>query len=178
MKSGEGKIRRKLTSKGSVPLWLTLAFAIGLVFFFDIKGIQFYLVPSDSMVPTLMRSDYIGGFKIEPSELRRGGIVVFTSVRNDDDFYVKRVIGLPGDTVAILNGFVYVNGRRLEEPYVVHRGAENLPPLKIPKNRIFIMGDNRTNSVDSRRYGPVSTDQVEARITFIYNPISRIGGVE
>jgi signal peptidase I len=155
-----------------------LAFALGLIFFFDIKGIQFYLVPSDSMEPVLKRSDYFGGFEIEPSELRRGTIVVFTSIGNDDDFNVKRVIGLPGETLAILNGFVYINGRTLDEPYVKHRGAENIPPIKIPKNRIFVMGDNRTNSVDSRRYGPISTSPVEARVSFIYNPVSRIGGVE
>lgn len=178
MKSRDGKIRQKLTSRGSLSLWLILAFAIGLIFFFDFKGIQFYLVPSDSMAPTLMRSDYVGGFKIEPSELQRGAIVVFTSTMDDNDFYVKRVIGLPGETVAVLNGFVYIDGRKLEEPYVMHRGAENLPPLKIPKSRIFVMGDNRTNSIDSRRFGPVSIGQVEAGITFIYNPLSRIGGVE
>ena len=178
MKSSEGKIRHRLTSRGSLSLWLTLAFAIGLIFFFDFEGIQFYLVPSESMAPTLMSSDYVGGFKVEPSELQRGAIVVFTSMMDDEDFYVKRVIALPGETVAILNGFVYIDGRKLEEPYVIHRGAENLPPLKIPKGRIFVMGDNRTNSVDSRRYGPVSMSRVEAGITFIYNPLSRIGGVE
>jgi signal peptidase I len=178
MNSQGGKIRSWLTGRGSLSLWLTLAFAVGLIILFDVKGIQFYLVPSDSMEPTLMTSDYIGGFEVEPSELQRGDIVVFSSATYDEDFYVKRVIGLPGDKLAIRNGFVYIDGRKLEEPYVVHRGTKNLPPVKIPTGRIFIMGDNRTNSVDSRRFGPVSMRQVEAQISFIYNPIGRMGPVK
>lgn len=162
--------------KSNLSLWLTLAFAVGVIFFFDLKGIQFYLVPSASMEPTLMNADYIGGFKVEPSELERGEIVVFTSGR-EDNYYVKRVIGLPGDTLAIFQGFVYINGRRLDEPYVLHRGGESLPPVKVPDDHVFIMGDNRTNSVDSRRYGPVSTGLLEARVSFIYNPIRRMGPV-
>lgn len=176
MRPRKSKGCRRLISRGNLSLWLTLAFAIAIIIFFDLKGIQFYLVPSDSMDPTLMRSDYIGGFRVESSELRHSDIVVFTS-GFEDDFYVKRVIGLPGDTLAVFDGFAYVNGRKLDEPYVAHRGKENLPPLEIPEGHIFIMGDNRTNSVDSRRYGPVSASLVEARVSFIYNPISRLGGV-
>jgi len=156
---------------------LTLAFAVALLFFFDFKGIQFYLVPSKSMAPTLMESDYIGGFRAEPSELQRGNIVVFTSARDDEDFYVKRVVGLPGDAIAILDGFVYINGHRIEEPYVVHRGEENFAPITIPDGKIFVMGDNRTDSVDSRNFGPISKRRVKAIISFIYNPISRMGTV-
>lgn len=163
---------------GTLSLWLTLAFAVGLIILFDVKGIQFYLVPSESMEPTLMKSDYIGGFKVDPSDLKRGDIVVFSGATSDEDFYVKRVIGLPGDTLEIWNGFVYVDGRKLEEPYVAHRGNEYLPPVKIPEGRIFIMGDNRTNSTDSRTFGPVSIRRVDARISFIYNPISRMGLVK
>ncbi len=168
---------RSKEGKGTLSLWLTLAFAVGIVFFFHFKGIQFYLVPSSSMEPTLMQSDYIGGFDVEPGELLRGDIVVFTGGRTDD-FYVKRIVGLPGDTLAILRGFVYINDRRLDEPYVKHRGGESIGPLGIPDDHVFIMGDNRTNSVDSRKFGPISTSMVEARISFIYSPISRMGGVE
>ena len=168
--------RRGAVSRGSLSLWLSLAFAASILFFFEVKGIQFYLVPSDSMKPTLMQSDYIGGFEIKPPELQRGDIVVFTS-GHEGDFYVKRVVGLPGDTIRVSKGFVYINGRKLDEPYVKHRGKENLKPLEIPKNRIFIMGDNRTNSEDSRRFGPISARQVEAKVSFIYSPVARMGAV-
>lgn len=163
--------------KNSRSLWLVLLFLIGAIFLFNIKGIKFFLVPSDSMEPTLKRSDYIAGFSIEPSELRRGDIVVFSTGR-EGDYYVKRVVGLPGETLMILNGFVYINGDRLDEPYVQNRGNENLGPLIIPKGRLFVMGDNRTDSLDSRWFGPVPTSHVEAKVSFIYNPVSRIGRVE
>jgi signal peptidase I len=129
------------------------------------------------MQPTLMQSDYIGGFAVEPGKLRRGDIVVFTSGRKDD-FYVKRIVGLPGDTLTVLHGFVYINDRRLDEPYVKHRGGKGIRPRRIPDDHVFIMGDNRTNSVDSRKFGPVSTSLIETRISFIYSPLSRMGGVE
>lgn len=167
---------RKLRDKSTLSLWLALAFAGGIIFLFQIKGIQFYLVPSDSMEPTIMRSDYIGGFSVEPTELRRGDIVVFSS-GIEDDFYVKRVIGLPGDTLGIFHGSVYINGQKSDEPYVIHRGNKSLQPLKVPEGHVFIMGDNRTNSVDSRRYGPVSVNRLEARVSFIYNPIDRMGWI-
>lgn len=163
--------------KNSLSLWLVLLFLIGAIFLFNVKGIKFYLVPSDSMEPTLKRSDYIAGFSIEPSELRRGDIVVFDRGKKGNH-YVKRVVGLPGETLIIFNGFVYMDGDRLDEPYVRNRGNENLGPLTIPEGRLFLMGDNRTHSLDSRWFGPVPANDVEAKVSFIYNPIDRMGRVK
>ncbi|GAB4343742.1 MAG: signal peptidase I [Candidatus Abyssubacteria bacterium] len=158
-------------------MWLALAFFLAIIYFFNIRGIQFYLIPSNSMDPTLKRSDYIGGFAVELSELERGDIVVFSGGQ-EDDFYVKRVIGLPGETLAIYNGYVYINGILLEEPYVKNRSTEFRPPIRIPEGRVYVMGDNRVDSVDSRLFGPVPADLIRARVSFIYNPISRMGRVE
>ncbi len=162
--------------KNSLSLWLVLLFLIGAIFLFNVKGIKFYLVPSDSMDPTLKRSDYIAGFRIKPSELQRGDIVVFNRGKKGD-YYVKRVVGLPGEMVIIFNGFVYINGNKLDEPYVQNRGDENFGPVTIAKGRVFLMGDNRTDSFDSRWFGPVPESQIEAKVSFIYNPISRMGRV-
>jgi signal peptidase I len=162
--------------QNSRSLWLALIFLIGAIFLFNVKGIKFYLVPSDSMEPTLKRSDYIAGFRIEPPEPRRGDIVVFNT-GHEGDYYVKRVVGLPGETFIIFNGSVYIDGNRLDEPYVQHWGNENFGPLTIPEGRLFLMGDNRTDSFDSRWLGPVPASQVEAKVSFIYNPISRMGRV-
>lgn len=162
--------------KSRRSLWLALAFLIAVIILFDVKGIKFYLVPSDSMKPTLERSDYIVGFEVKPTELKRGDIVVFTS-GYQGDYYVKRVVGMPGETLIILAGYVYINGRLLEEPYVHHRSAENLGPIRVPDGRVFLLGDNRPNSFDSRWFGPVPTSLIESRVSFIYNPISRMGRV-
>jgi signal peptidase I len=162
--------------KETLSAWLALAFAASIIFLFQVKGVKFYLVPSASMAPTLAKSDYIGGFKAEPSQLQEGDIVVFSGGM-EGDFYVKRIIGLPGDTVAVLDGFVYLNGQKLDEPYVVSRGESNLDAEKIPAGKIFVMGDNRLNSYDSREFGPISASLVEARVSFIYSPLSRMGHV-
>ena len=162
--------------KETLSAWLVLAFAASIIFLFQVKGVKFYLVPSASTAPTLAKSDYIGGFKAEPSQLQKGDIVVFSGGA-EGDFYVKRIIGLPGDTVAILDGVVYLNGQNLDEPYVVERGESDLDSLKIPAGKIFVMGDNRLNSFDSRKFGPISASLVEARVSFIYSPVSRIGHV-
>jgi len=158
-------------------LWLAVVFFICVIYLFDVKRIRFYLVPSDSMAPTLKQSDYIIGFGTRPSQLQRGDIVVFTS-GHKRDFYVKRIVGLPGETVAILDGVVYINGRRLEETYVRNRSSDRLGPISVADGYIFLMGDNRTNSFDSRWFGPVPASMVEAEVSFIYNPVSRMGRVE
>ena len=156
---------------------VALAFFVFVVYLFNVRQIKFYLVPSESMSPTLKQSDYIAGFKVEPNEIGRGDIVVFnTGIK--DDFYVKRAVGMPGETIQIFNGYVYINGQLLDEPYVKYRSTDTLGPLRIGKAKVFVMGDNRVNSLDSRIYGAIPLSLIEAEVTFIYNPISRIGLVQ
>jgi signal peptidase I len=156
--------------------WLAVVFLILVLYLFDVKKIRFYLVPSESMSPTLKQSDYIAGFVIKPEDVARGDIVVFSS-GNEGDYYVKRVVGLPGEIIAILNGYVYINGQLLDEPYVKYRSTDSFAPMKIGKNSVFIMGDNRVNSLDSRFIGPVPLSLIQAKVSFIYNPIGRMGAV-
>ena len=163
--------------KRSLGPWVALACVAGIILYFHTQGLRFYLIPSDSMEPTLKKSDYIGGFIVQPSQLQRGDIVIFTTIF-ENDYYVKRIIGLPGDVFAIFLGMVYINGCKLEEPYVINHGFENFGPMKIPAKKIFLMGDNRMNSYDSRKYGAISINRVEATASFIYNPIKRIGFIQ
>jgi signal peptidase I len=162
--------------KNSRGLLLALAFFVAIIYLWDTKEVQFYLVPSDSMVPTLETSDYIVGFGVKSSDLQHGDIVVF-GTEKQGGFYVKRIIGMPGDTIAILKGVVYRNGQEVEEPYVENPGVEDFGPITVPKGRVFVMGDNRTNSLDSRWFGPVPTSIIRARVSFIYSPIGRMGSV-
>jgi len=156
--------------------WLAVVFFILVLYLFDVKKIRFYLVPSESMSPTLKQSDYIAGFVIKPEDVTRSDIVVFSS-GTEGDYYVKRVVGMPGEIIAIFNGYVYINGHLLDEPYVKYRSTDRFGPMKIGKNSVFIMGDNRVNSLDSRFIGPVPLSLIQAKVSFIYNPIGRMGTV-
>jgi signal peptidase I len=172
----EGGLCPDMKKKRLSPLLAVVFFAL-VIYLFNVKGIKFYLVPSESMSPTLKQSDYIAGFAADAEETARYDIVVFTS-GFERDFYVKRVIGMPGEVIQIFNGYVYINGRLLDEPYVKYRSTDNFGPIKIKDGAIFVLGDNRVNSVDSRIFGPVSLSLVEAKVSFIYNPINRIGTVK
>ncbi|NLV89143.1 MAG: signal peptidase I [Tissierellia bacterium] len=95
-------------------------------------------------------------------------------------YIVKRVIGLPGDTIDIKDGYVYLNGNRLEENYVKGQTFERLGlsyPITIPENKVFVLGDNREVSLDSRDLGLISYDQIKGKVTFRLLPISRFGKI-
>lgn len=113
---------------------------------------------------------------------RRGDIVVFEYPRDVSKDYIKRVIGLPGDQVEVRDGQVYVNGQQLDQPYL--EGAATYcvagfacqgGPITVPDGEIFVMGDNRANSSDSREWGPLPLDRVVGQAWMIYYPVSDWG---
>ena len=113
-----------------------------------------------------------------PFALRRGQVVVFyRAPERDDDALIKRVIGLPGDTLEIRDGQVLVNGAALDEPYI--RGANTscnatCGPLTLAADEYFMMGDNRVNSLDSRSFGPIAADQIVGRVVLRYWPFDAV----
>ena len=108
---------------------------------------------------------------------QRGDIVVLR-VRPGDELLIKRIIGLPGDEVAIHDGQVYVNGKALDEPYLNQNTRGNLAPRVVPPLHVFVMGDNRRASNDSRSFGPVHLDNIVGRAWFSYWPLQNIGTLD
>jgi signal peptidase I len=98
-----------------------------------------------------------------------GDVIVFHYPRDPEQEYIKRIIGLPGDTVEMMGGHVYVNDQIIQEPYIA-ADARTTNKWEIPENYVFVLGDNRNNSQDSRNFGPVSRDQLIGKAIFIYWP--------
>ncbi|KFN01293.1 signal peptidase I [Bacillus clarus] len=139
-------------------------------------------VEGKSMQPTLHEEDYVFVNKaaVHFSSLQHGEIVI---IREEDNskYYVKRVIGLPGDKVNITNGTLYVNDKKQDEPYInrdVFNDTEafyNLQTTKIPPNKLFVMGDNRAYSRDSRNgLGYIEEDNIIGKVEFVYYPFSKM----
>lgn len=136
-------------------------------------------VSGESMEPNLVDREQIIVEKISMTfgEITRGDVVVFNSPEEDKELVIKRVIGIPGDTVMIQNGGIILNGTPLEEPYVkndtITEGKSKLREgvsAKIPPNAYFLLGDNRENSTDSRELGPISNDAVIGKAVLVYYP--------
>jgi signal peptidase I len=106
-------------------------------------------------------------------EPRRGDIVI-AEPANSQVTLVKRVIGLPGETIESRDGHTYINGKAIDEPWVTNFGGRYLAPTHIPEGYVFIIGDNRPISHDSRAIGPVSIEDIEGRVIFIYWPLTEI----
>lgn len=107
------------------------------------------------------------------AELHRGDIVI---VYEDDHYVVKRIIGLPGETISCANNKVYINDDLLEETYTSSI-TDDFEEVIIGKSEYFIMGDNRSNSKDSRSYGAISKEQIKSKGIFVISSISRFGVV-
>jgi signal peptidase I len=107
---------------------------------------------------------------------RRGDIVV-VDVPDSPEPLIKRVVALAGETIEIRNRKVYIDGEPIEEPWVEYTATQDFPPTTVPPLHVFIIGDNRPNSRDSRAFGPVHVDQVEGRALFIYWPPEHVGGL-
>ena len=142
--------------------------------------IQAFYIPSLSMSPTLEVDDrvLVNKLSYDLHEVNRGDVVVFHSPRQSGEAkdLIKRVVGLPGDTLESRNGHLVVNGRLLEEPYLqASEQTDDLERVIIPSGHVFVMGDNRDNSSDSRVFGPVAESLIVGRAFVKVWPITELG---
>ncbi|NJR65332.1 MAG: signal peptidase I [Leptolyngbyaceae cyanobacterium CRU_2_3] len=193
-----GKTRSPQQSPPSKPdnPWMEAAKTIGLSLILALGIRQFVAearyIPSESMVPTLEVNDRLMVEKISylmhPPE--RGDIVVFwppdtvaqvcqgqASPSKQKDAFIKRVVGVPGDKVEVRDGQVLLNDQVLSEDYIAESPKDPWGPQIVPPDSYLMMGDNRNNSCDSRRWGFVPRNEIIGRAAFRFWPIDRIGGL-
>jgi signal peptidase I len=156
-------------------LFISLAIS-GFIIIFLYQPVK---VEGTSMMPGLDDQEriFINKFVYRLEPIERGDIVVFRYPRDPSKSYIKRVIGLAGDRVAIEDGEVYVNGKPLREPYVPSRYADrrSYPEIVVPPNTYFLLGDHRTMSDDSRDFGPVDERYIYGKAVFGYWPVEKLG---
>ena len=154
---------------------VVIAFIISLVLRFLV--VEGRIIPSGSMYPTIRVQDrvMINKFIFYFKEPVRGDVIVFDppEVLNSEDWFIKRVIGLPGETVEIKDGKVYINGSSLYEPYLEEEIAYRFGPVVIPENSLLVLGDNRNNSSDSHLWGAwLTKDRIKGKAFMVYWPFS------
>jgi len=177
--------------KGIIDFVMDILETIVFIGSFFIVVYLFIMQPNQvkgaSMEPTFASGDYILTSKVsyKIGQPKRGEVIVFHSPKNPDIEYIKRIIGLPGDTVLIQNSQVFVNNAQINEPYIsaattlweggfVKEGV----PVTIPKGFLFVMGDNRPRSSDSREFGPIPIESVIGQVFYRYYPPGKTGWIK
>lgn len=183
---GDARARRGMPP--ALEWTLLIVLAISVAFVCQRVLVQAFYIPSTSMVPTLQVGDrvLVNKLSYKLHDVRRGDVVVFEAPKSQQtegikDF-VKRVIGLPGETVEFRDGDVFIDGKRLDEPYLPARAPGNtlpqaIPPpgcqsnttkpyvsCTVPDDSVFVMGDNRTASKDARTFGPIEQNMIVGRV--------------
>jgi signal peptidase I len=167
----------------SVRSWardLVLAlFIAGVIILFFYQPVK---VEGTSMMPRLTDQEriFINKFVYRLEPIHRGDVVVFRFPGDPSKSYIKRVIALPGDTVVMVDGEVYVNGAPLQEPYVLpaFRGRQTTLPKRVDEDEFYVLGDHRTTSNDSRAWGTVPREFIYGKAELVYWPIGRWGLLE
>lgn len=140
-----------------------------------------FAIPSPSMEPTLVQGDrvLVNRLVYHFRSPEKGDVIVFHPPgRVDSDPFIKRVVAVAGDTVAVHNGVLWVNGVAQDEPFIKeHPILDDYPEVTIAPGTVWAMGDNRNNSGDSRVFGPVSEDAIMGRAFAVYWPLNHIGGL-
>jgi signal peptidase I len=186
MTAAKNKKPRKAGAKEQAREWAkSIVIALILALIIRATVVQAFRIPTSSMEDTLLVGDFLlvnkflYGSKIPFVNVRLpairepkvGDVIVFKHPTEGKDF-IKRCIGTPGDRVEIRDNVVYLNGEPLEEPYKILHGyggtMTNFGPVVVPKGHLFMLGDNRNNSYDSRSWGPLDMKNIKGRAMVIY----------
>jgi len=164
-----------------------IVFAVAIFLFIYLLVVQPHKIKGASMEPNFPNGQYLLTDKIKYrlDEPQRGDVVVFKAPTNSGEEFIKRIIALPGETVSLKEGYVFIDGKLLKENYLDSSVKTN-PGIflndneekVIPDNHYFVMGDNRQFSSDSRSWGFISKDDITGRAWFIYWPLSETGIVD
>ena len=167
----------KKGKKSMIKELLETIISAGVIAFIIITFIgQVTVVQGASMETTLHNKERLIankiGYRLESP--KRGEIIIFRPPLDTKRNYIKRIIGIPGDKVEIVEGKVYVNDEALEEPYVKYKSYESMPIATVPENSYFVLGDNRPNSSDSRFWGFVPRKNVVGKAWIVFWPLNKM----
>jgi signal peptidase I len=175
--------QKRTPSIVSAVFWLRdLAVSVFLAVILIVFIYQPVKVEGTSMMPSLVDQEriFINKFTYRFSDIQRGDMVVFWFPLDRSKSYIKRVIGLPGDRVAIERGIVIVNGKPLGEEYVpdYYRDTNSYREIVVKPNHYYVLGDHRSSSNDSRSWGVVERGFIYGKAVFVYWPLSKMGRVK
>ncbi len=181
--TNEGKQSKKSVAKEAASWILTFAIAIAVALILRNYVLINANVPTGSMENTIVTGADMFGYRLAylNSDPERGDIIIFRFPDNEKEKYVKRIIGLPGETVTINEGKIYINDATepLEEEYLKEDWVEAAGPyvFQVPENSYFVMGDNRNNSYDSRYWDNtfVTREEIIGKALFVYYPFNHMG---
>lgn len=150
-----------------------------LTLFVNSKILLWANVPTGSMLPTIKEHSLVLGTRYDADKLKRYDIAIFKYPDDESQIYIKRVIGLPGETILIRDGVVYADGIRLKDDFVAELSNDD-GEYEVPEGCYFMMGDNRNNSIDSRFWGNkyVEEDKILAIAKFTVYPINKFGALK
>jgi signal peptidase I len=163
--------------------WLRdILLAIVIAIFIVIFVVQPVKVEGTSMQPRLVDQEriFVNRFIYRFTSVHRGDVVVFWYPKDRSKSFIKRILGVPGDEIEIRDGAVYVNGARVDEPYLKpeFRDYRSFQKVVVPPGQYFVLGDHRNSSNDSRSWGFVAQALIYGKAIFSYWPVSRVGLVE
>ena len=175
------KGEKKKTVFREIVSWvMTIVIAVALALFIRTFIFEPVRVDGSSMNYTLLDNEYMIVTKYDYwlGEPERFDVVICHYPGRGRTNFVKRLVGLPGDTVSMLNGTLYVNGESIDEPYITNHANYNMEAVTLGENEYFVLGDNRSSSNDSHIIGPLSRDQIKGHVRLVVFPFSQFRVIE